>query len=178
MSILISSSLAFSMGGWRRQSFKSNSMIYDRAFKTVEAHLRESNSEGTIIPIEIYTQLVNGLNFRIIVAVEDPNKEVNLYDYLLYKSFDSPRNEIINFGLLPGTYENLSSEKTHNLQNKIKEYLGKTGTLVNINTIQVSKNIVHDDSFYVVETNVIHNGKTQTKSFVLAEEDGELSFKY
>lgn len=73
VSLLIA--LVSSTGGWKRQSFESNSMIIDRCRQQGEDSIRAEfgkNDDTTLVyPLEIYSQLVNGINYKSVYAFYD-----------------------------------------------------------------------------------------------------------
>lgn len=84
--------IAFScqrVGSYVRDSFASNDIRIDRAWKTVLAEYHQMSTlkkeEVDIFPIAIYKQLVNGLNYKVFFgSVNKISNELQLFDYVLY----------------------------------------------------------------------------------------------
>ena len=98
-------------GGWKRESFEANSMILDRCRQQGEDAIRANfgkNDDTTLVyPLEIYSQLVNGMNYRVVYAFYDMyTDEVEVYTSTIYTGpFGKVGNdfESVNADLLEST---------------------------------------------------------------------------
>ena len=73
------------VGGWVKRSFRENDMNIDRSRVLAEKKYYEltGNNEANsfVEPISVYSQLVNGYNFRIFVSAKNTNSnEFTIHD--------------------------------------------------------------------------------------------------
>ena len=55
-------------GGWKKLSFRANDIWIDRARSFCEKHVAQKfNDEYNCSPLEVFSQVVNGQNFKVII---------------------------------------------------------------------------------------------------------------
>ena len=149
-----------SLGGWTRDSFQSNNAYIDRCRSIGENAIitkyNLTSSQNDFYPIEIYKQLVNGFNYKIVYLVYNSiSNETHLYTAVVYTgpfSSSSPVFTLIN------TNEHKEEKKGFIISNEIKTKIEKaineyTHTLTNNNN---KVNIIIDK----IIMNVINSNKT------------------
>lgn len=82
-------SLTLCMGSWTKESLYSNDLMIDRSRQAAEKHYYEltglSKQEARVYPFAVYSQLVNGVNYKILFAVKNKNTgEISFHDYTVF----------------------------------------------------------------------------------------------
>ena len=115
------------LGGWKRRSFKENDMLIDRSRQFCERHVASKfNDEYICSPMEVYSQVVNGQNFKVLVL----GKHFKTNDFKCFSSVTwvpaspkpKPEFKEDTFKALDGTTCTLSAEKEGKLKGAIKAY--------------------------------------------------------
>ena len=163
-----------SLGGWTRDSFQSNNAYIDKCRSIGENAIitkyNLTSSQNEFYPIEIYKQLVNGFNYKIVYLVYNSiSNETHLYTAVVYTG---PFSSSIPVFTLINTNEHKEEKKGVIISKEIKTKIEKaineyTHTPTNNNKL----NIIIDK----VIMNVINSNKTNVylvhiKSLVNKEE--------
>jgi len=86
------------LGSFTKLSFQSNDARIEAAFRALREDIiaKSNNKKITIMPIAVYSQMVNGINYKIITAIKDEeNYKFNLSEGLVYLSFDASTRPIV-----------------------------------------------------------------------------------
>jgi hypothetical protein len=156
---LVLFSHSYIMGGYQKSSFNSNDARINSAFKALRSTVLESsNSQETVdlIPVGIYTQLVNGINYKIIAGkVDSEGKTVNLVTSVVFVGFKSPEAILKTVETLPtqNHLEFLEQSESSDLKKEIQNYFYQRGsTLVEIVSIESHPNLViENDAYYIIK---------------------------
>ena len=160
-----------SLGGWTRVSFQSNNVYIDRCRSIGEnaiiSKYNLTSSQNDFYPIEIYKQLVNGFNYKIVYLVYNSIlNETHLYTAVVYTGPFSSARPVFT---LINTNEHKEEKKGVIISKEIKTKIEKA---INEYTSTNNKvNIIIDKLI----TNVINSNKTNVylvhiKSLVNKEE--------
>lgn len=165
-------------GGSQKQLFDRNDTNIEAAFNVLKSSIlqsADSNDTIDVIPVAVYSQIVNGINYKIVAAIKDRSKKsVSLVNSVLYLSFYSTTPSITTLKTLPknDTTELFDQTELSGLSNEMKTYLGqKQMNLTNIVSIYAYPNLINDDdSYYLINTN-INSGKIQSNQFFIVNEE-------
>lgn len=112
---LITFTVAFGVGSFRREHIKSRNPLLTSSLEVVNKHVKKENDYNgivSIIPILAYKQIVNGINFKIYSVVRE-NQDLKIVETVVYTgpfgSNDKP--EILSNDDLKLIEPSLSSEK-------------------------------------------------------------------
>jgi len=115
------------IGGWGEKPISINSDIYRRILDTTEKYIISegySLEETDILPIGLFKQTLNGINYRIICAVKKKSKEEpTIFDILMHES----NNEIkmISSKNPENSSTDLSDKAKKSMKNAIIKYYFK-----------------------------------------------------
>ena len=172
MKVVLLVSLLFSLslcdettGGWKKLSFNSNDAVIYRALQTAEAYYKKiTGSTEEIIGLTVYSQVVNGVNYRICFV--DPNNSAqSIFEYTLYKPLPTEEGNEINFSVSgTKTYEpsegllNFDDPLFTKIEVDLKYAFSKmTNTFKFINFIYPIKNDV--TTFYIIRATTTEGEK-------------------
>jgi hypothetical protein len=183
---LISFCLSYNImvGSYIKDSFNSNDARLNKAFSIVNKEITSKNggalSSISVVPVAIYHQIVNGVNYKIIAAIKDKkNLKVELTQSIVYTgpisdNFGSQTPSITFFEKLPNDNFTLEETTVIGLSASITEDLKKTNSsLVKVNRIASYPNLVYDESFYVVNAETTFGGVSSEKYFILSQVTGK-----
>ena len=178
------------MGSWQKDTFASNDIRIDRARQAAEAkYLQIANvkeDDVELIPLAVYHQLVNGLNYKIIFAARNYNdNSLELYDYNVYTGpFGSEANnfeyEVISTEKLP-IENNLSinSAKFGKINDACAQYIKDTKgeKVAYVSTLRTNQNVIYNFGIYVVQIQTMAKRLPETV-IVLEHEDGSFEVAF
>ena len=146
-------------GGYQKSSFNSNDAKINTAFKAVKSSVLESarsQNKVDLIPVGVYTQIVNGINYQIIAAkIDSEGKTVNLVNSVVYIGFRSQDAELKKVETLPSknNLNFLEKSESSDLKKEINNYFaGRGSTLIEIVSLESHPNLVlENDAYYVIK---------------------------
>ena len=115
------------LGGWQRLSFRANDLFIDRARSFCEKHIAEKyNDEYICSPMEVYSQVVNGKNFKVLLL----GKHFKTNDFKCFSSVTwvpasqrpQPEFKEDTFKSTDGTECKLTAEKSDKLKSSVKAF--------------------------------------------------------
>lgn len=169
------------VGSYIKGSFASNDARLNKVFTLVSSNIISKNGGDpnvTVLPVAVYSQIVNGVNYRIIAAIKDSkNKQVQLANTIVYSgpftdNYES-QNPTISFyeKLPPNTNFSLSAVKEEAIKNAIDTHLGNNATLEKINNTGSAgyPDLVYTEGFYIINADVTIGSVAANQYFVLNE---------
>jgi hypothetical protein len=181
---IIACTLCQAFGSYTRRDLSENNMYIDRVRRFGMQQIQETNVDSSLIPISAYSQLVNGLNWKIIYVSHDKNSNAyNLIDSTVYTG---------PFQATDFKPEGRSSTLTGSIsegadaaefEGHVTSLFGQTqqGFKVTINTVRVYPNVVNQETFYLVNSSVSaesgEGSSTFTHDAVFSKEDGKIVIK-
>ena len=164
-------------GGWKRESFEANSMLLDRCRQegedTIRANFGKNDDTTLVYPLEIYSQLVNGMNYKVVYALYDLyTDEVEVYTSTIYtgpfgkvsNDFESVNADLLESTEIPSNDAVLLSK----IEKATKEYMN-INDLEDIHIMKTFLNpITRKTKVYVVKT------ESDEGQFILFEDDGDV----
>ena len=133
----------------------------------------------TVEPIELYSQIVSGINYKVIFATQaysNTRNDVQLHEYVFYKPLNFEENsvaELENVGSIKHFQSNgvsLNSPRYSQINAAISSYLmGSRNKLVSVNSVNAIE--VYSDTYYAVKATI--EGKNIEAGFVVVENKGE-----
>lgn len=178
------------MGSWQKDTFAANDIRIDRARQAAEAKYfqitNEKEEDIELIPLAVYHQLVNGLNYKIIFAARNYNdNSLEFYDYDVYTGpFGSEANnfeyEVLSTAKLP-IENNLSinSSKFGKINDACAQYIKDTRgeRIAFVRTLRTNQNVIYNFGIYVVKIQTMAKRLGETV-IVLEQEDGTFEVAY
>ncbi len=170
------------VGGWTKRSFEENDMLIDRSRVLVEKKFFEEQNlnegDAEITPIAIYSQLVNGYNFKIVFAARlRATNEFSLYEYKVYcgpfgsQEVNSPKITATK-QLAKGKPLLFAAAQYTNIHKAIMAYYSTQNSLNYVSKVERYEAPLDDMNIFVAYAKV---GETQeVKTCVLIEENDEL----
>jgi hypothetical protein len=135
----------------------------------------------TVEPIALYSQVVNGIKYKVIIATQayaNTRNEVQLHEYNFYQAISFQENSIPDLEL-EGEIKHFNSESVSmnsplfsQANAVVSKYLMNSNNQLNFIS-DVDLVDVYGESYYVVKCNV--KGTNIDAGFVLAEKNGQLS---
>ena len=115
------------LGGWQRLSFRANDLFIDRARSFCESHIAEKfNDEYDCSPMEVYSQVVNGKNFKVLLLGKHfKTKEFKCFSSVTWvPAGQRPQPEFKEetFKACDGTECKLTADKEGKLKNSLKTF--------------------------------------------------------
>ena len=172
-------------GGYHKiKDFKRmNDMNIDRVIRaTSQRFYFDANTNAdlmTVEPIELYSQIVSGINYKVIFATQaysNTRNDVQLHEYVFYQPFNLDTNsvpELEKVGKIKHFESNgvsLNSPRYAQINAAISSYLmGSSNKLVSVNSVNYIE--VYDDTYYAVKATI--QGKRIEAGFVLVENKGQ-----
>jgi len=133
----------------------------------------------TVEPIELYSQVVSGINYKVIFATQaysNTRNDVQLHEYVFYKPLNFEENsvaELENVGSIKHFQSNgvsVNSPRYSQINAAISSYLmGSRNKLVSVNSVNAIE--VYSDTYYAVKATI--EGKNIEAGFVVVENKGE-----
>jgi hypothetical protein len=133
----------------------------------------------TVEPIELYSQIVSGINYKVIFATQaysNTRNDVQLHEYVFYKPLNFEENsvaELENVGSIKHFQSNgvsVNSPRYSQINAAISSYLmGSRNKLVSVNSVNAIE--VYSDTYYAVKATI--EGKNIEAGFVVVENKGE-----
>jgi hypothetical protein len=165
-------------GGWTKQSLDRNDTNIDAAFNAVRSSvLQSANSNESIdlIPVAVFTQVVNGINYKIIAAIKDTTKKsVSLVSSVVYLGLSSQSPRLKSVETLPtiNSLGLLEQSELSELNNEVALYLKqKQLNLTSLVSINAYPNLVNEnDGYYVINVN-ISSGNIESNQFLIVNEE-------
>ncbi len=171
------------VGSYLERSFQENDMGIDRARSLTDDELKTRHGfEIVTYPVAVYTQIVNGLNYKILMAMRmDGNTEqVDLFNAIVYsgpfgKDFLSQGPSITQLQKVEAGNSNFSEQQNLTLKNSLNSFLSNNKSeIAKINSVDNYENLVYDQSFYVVNAAVLFGTSENDEIFILSKKaDGE-----
>lgn len=170
------------VGGWTKRSFAENDMLIDRSRVLVEKKFIEEQNlnEGDveITPIAIYSQIVNGYNFKIVFAARyRETNEFTLHEYKVYcgpfgsTELNTPKLSATK-QLAKGKPLLFAAAQYTNIHKAIMEYYSTQNSLNYVSKVERYEAPLDDMNIFVAYAKV--GDKQEIKTCVLIEENGEL----
>jgi hypothetical protein len=135
----------------------------------------------TVEPIALYSQVVNGIKYKVIIATQayaNTRNEVQLHEYNFYQAISFQENSVPELEL-EGEIKHFNSESVSmnsplfsQANAVVSKYLMNGNNQLNF-VSDVDLVDVYGESYYVVKCNV--KGTKVDAGFVLAEKNGQLS---
>ena len=115
------------LGGWERLSFKANDMLIDRARTFCEKQVAEKfNDEYNCSAMEVYSQLVNGKNYKVLLLGKHFKKEefkcFTGVTYVPLGERPHPKFQEDSFKAVDGTPCTLAGDKREKIKNALKAH--------------------------------------------------------
>ena len=133
----------------------------------------------TVEPIELYSQIVSGINYKVIFATQaysNTRNDVQLHEYVFYKPLNFEENsvaELENVGSIKHFQSNgvsVNSPRYSQINAAISSYLmGSRNKLVSVNSVNAIE--VYSDTYCAVKATI--EGKNIEAGFVVVENKGE-----
>ena len=133
----------------------------------------------TVEPIELYSQVVSGINYKVIFATQaysNTRNDVQLHEYVFYKPLNFEENsvaELENVGSIKHFQSNgvsVNSPRYSQINAAISSYLmGSRNKLVSVNSVNAIE--VYSDTYYAVKATI--EGKNIEAGFVVVGNKGE-----
>lgn len=173
------------VGTYVKDSFRSNDIRIDRAWRTVEReYLAMSNLKDTevdLFRIAIYKQLVNGLNYKVFFgSLQKSTNELKLFDYVVYtgpltQSSDPFHFELTsNKELVNDNSISLKKSQSDQIQKLISTLIEKQGdSLVEFTVPRLQVNVLGKASIYVIKVQTKTN-KVPKNYLIFKDEDEKL----
>lgn len=138
------------LGGFEKDSFESNDIRVDKAWRTVETEYYKqtghNKNDAWLYRVSIYKQLVSGINYKISFVAHDRDKnKVKTYEYIVLCGLTSNNGDPFPFELV-STKElsikdipvnNSKYGKINNMVNSFSKQ--KDDKIAYVNTIQSSE---------------------------------------
>lgn len=126
-------SLSHITGGWIKDSLTKNSLYIDRsrslAEKTILSKYNLDENKYSAYPLEIYSQLVNGFNYKLIFAFYNTeNQDIEIYSGIVYSgpfSQQVPNFEAKETKKFTETNGILQSNEKNSISKVLKEYFNE-----------------------------------------------------
>ena len=182
--LLISIALCIPGGYHKIKNFKRlNDANIDRLIRaTSERFFSDAMTNAdlmTVEPIELYSQIVSGINYKVIFATQaysNTRNDVQLHEYVFYKPLNFEENsvaELENVGSIKHFQSNgvsVNSPRYSQINAAISSYLmGSRNKLVSVNSVNAIE--VYSDTYYAVKATI--EGKNIEAGFVVVENKGE-----
>jgi hypothetical protein len=156
-----------------------NDMNIDRVIRaTSQRFYFDANTNAdlmTVEPIELYSQVVSGVNYKVIFATQayaNTRNDVQLHEYVFYKPLNFEENsvaELENVGSIKHFQSNgvsVNSPRYSQINAAISSYLmGSRNKLVSVNSVNAIE--VYSDTYYAVKATI--EGKNIEAGFVVVE---------
>jgi hypothetical protein len=182
--LLIAIALCIPGGYHKIKNFKRlNDANIDRLIRaTSERFFSDAMTNAdlmTVEPIELYSQIVSGINYKVIFATQaysNTRNDVQLHEYVFYKPLNFEENsvaELENVGSIKHFQSNgvsVNSPRYSQINAAISSYLmGSRNKLVSVNSVNAIE--VYSDTYYAVKATI--EGKNIEAGFVVVENKGE-----
>ena len=182
--LLISIALCIPGGYHKIKNFKRlNDANIDRLIRaTSERFFSDAMTNAdlmTVEPIELYSQIVSGINYKVIFATQaysNTRNDVQLHEYVFYKPLNFEENsvaELENVGSIKHFQSNgvsVNSPRYSQINAAISSYLmGSRNKLVSVNSVNAIE--VYSDTYYAVKATI--EGKNIEAGFIVVENKGE-----
>ena len=182
--LLIAIALCIPGGYHKIKNFKRlNDANIDRLIRaTSERFFSDAMTNAdlmTVEPIELYSQVVSGINYKVIFATQaysNTRNDVQLHEYVFYKPLNFEENsvaELENVGSIKHFQSNgvsVNSPRYSQINAAISSYLmGSRNKLVSVNSVNAIE--VYSDTYYAVKATI--EGKNIEAGFVVVENKGE-----
>lgn len=166
-------------GGWKEESLNSNDMIIDRCRRVAEENFFKKNdvkeNDVYIYPFAIYSQLVNGMKYKILFAAKNLKKNtIDICETDVYTGPAGSRDltfEVLNQNVLPA--ENnlpINSANFGKITDAVTKYYSKKNEKLSyITTIRTNENVLYNYGVYLVEVQTQKSKNPQT--LVVMEKD-------
>ena len=182
--LLIAIALCIPGGYHKIKNFKRlNDANIDRLIRaTSERFFSDAMTNAdlmTVEPIELYSQIVSGINYKVIFATQaysNTRNDVQLHEYVFYKPLNFEENsvaELENVGSIKHFQSNgvsVNSPRYSQINAAISSYLmGSRNKLVSVNSVNAIE--VYSDTYYAVKATI--EGKNIEAGFIVVENKGE-----
>ena len=177
---LVSLSLCYDImvGSYTRDSFAKNDAKINSALNLVKSEVANkfNNKNLSILPVAIYSQIVNGINYKIVVGIKDSSTgKIDLAHSIVYTgpfsdNFAQETPTLTFFQTLPNDALNvLDEEKTIGINSAISNYLKNAqASLVSTDSVVSYPNLVYTESFYIVNVTVKNSsGANESQIFIV-----------
>ena len=167
------------VGSYVKDSLASNDARINRAFTIVRDEVLSKSAGGSnvgVIPVAIYHQIVNGINYKVIAAIKDNrNKKVDLIHSIVYtgpfsEDFANQTPKITFYEKLPSDLLTIDEFKVQGIKAKLDEHLNSNkATLSKINSIITYPNLVYEESFFLVNAETTQGETTSPQIFIVSQ---------
>ena len=115
------------LGGQKRLSFEANDMLIDRARAFCEKHVAQKfNDEYICFPMEVYSQVVNGVNYKVLIlGKHSKNNDFKCFSSLTWVPpgpIPYPEFKEDTFKAVDGKECTLTAEKKEKFKAAVKNY--------------------------------------------------------
>jgi hypothetical protein len=178
--VLLSSTLCYDImvGSYTRDSFAKNDAKINSALKLVNSEVENkfNNKNLSIIPVALYSQIVNGINYKLIIGLHDSSSgKVDLAHAIVYTgpfsdNYALEKPSLSFFQKLPDDTTKILEESKFILLNKtITDHLKTLGSKLSlIDSVVSYPNLVYTESFYVVYVTVQNkSGATENQILIV-----------
>lgn len=169
------------VGGWVKRSFEENDMYINRARVAAEKkYFEQTNSDDSTVdvtPVSIYSQLVNGLNFKIILAARNMNtNDLTMHEFTIYNGpFGSQE---MNTPQITGVKELqqgkpllFAAASYTNIHKAIARFYSTENAMSHVSTVVPIERTIDDMRMFIASAMVGEEKKT----CILVQENGELN---
>ena len=123
------------LGGWQRLSFEMNDLYINSSRQMSETKITEkTNDEYDLFPLEVYSQVVNGVNYHLLFAgrhFQDKTK-IKLFKTTVYKPLgDQPQLSLNDDPVMIEPNQNKFNDNGIEMKvsNTVSSYFGINGVL-------------------------------------------------
>lgn len=169
------------VGGWVKRDFRENDMYIDRSRKLAEQQYytdsNTDNSQVSVVPIAVYSQLVNGINYQIVQA--ERNRATNaltLHSYVIYKGPMGTNRPTLTVSrsqeLKKGKPLLFAAAEYTDIHKAVSAYYSNANSMNHISSVVNYESPITDLKIFVVKAQV--GDEAELKTCVLLEENGQL----
>lgn len=168
-------------GGWVKRSFAENDLYIDRARVTAENKFFEetgtNDSEIDLTPLCIYSQLVNGLNFKMVFSARNmKTNALDLYEYVVYTGpfgQSAPQPKVTKSNQLKkGKPLLFSAAEYTDIHKAISQYYSTSNSLNHVSSVVKYESPIEELGIFIVKAQLAN--EKEKKTCVVVEEKGKL----
>jgi len=169
-------------GGFQKTTFDSNNQSLNSALKVFSEKVLKMRPLSELIPIAVYTQIVNGINYKIVVVIKDSsNYSVSIVNSTIYVSFFNAEPPMIeSMDIVFKNNSGLDTNKNIQIRRVIENELTNTTNggdkKIKLVSVQTYENLVLDDNYFVVNAIVEHFGVEFNQYYILSEPNNAKGF--
>lgn len=170
------------VGGWVKRTFAENDLFLDRARVTAEnqyySETGTNDSEVDLSPLCVYSQLVNGLNFKIVFSARNmKTNALDLYEYQVYSGpfggNNVPQPKVTkSTKLQKGKPLLFAAAEYTDIHKAISSYYSTSNSLSHISSVVKYESPLDGLQLFIVKAQV--NDEPLKKTCVVVEENGKM----